>query len=43
VNYELSGSELKLNWKITKSELKLKGKYMGEHSNEFHGIGIHDN
>jgi hypothetical protein len=32
MNYELSGSELKFNWKLIKSELKVK--FMDEHSNE---------
>jgi len=34
VTYELSGSELKLNWKLTKNELKLNIRYMDEYSNE---------
>jgi hypothetical protein len=34
VIYELSGSELKLNWKLTKYELKQNIRYMDEYSNE---------
>jgi len=34
VIYELSGSELKLNWKLTKNELKLDMRFMDEYSNE---------
>jgi len=39
-------SELKLNQKLTKNELKLNkklGKWMNIQMNELHGIGIHDN
>ncbi len=46
MNYELNGNELKFNWNLTKSELKLNkklGTWMNIQMYELHGINIYDN
>jgi hypothetical protein len=45
MNYELSGNELKFNWKLINNELKLNknlNTWMNIQMNEFCGIGIYD-